>query len=192
MSKPTSRPTKGAQSTEAFVRKEWHGWLAAFVAVVLILTAVDAFVGEEERLRGLLIPSLAALSFFLFTRPTGPSANLRGIVVAPVIGAVIGLLGTIAQTRVPQFIVVLMAVSAAMIMMRLLDVAVASVLVMVLLPIIHGTLIGPSPGEPQHHPFPIYTYWYPVWILVYTVGLFVIFKGWRRTLPTEERAPRRT
>jgi hypothetical protein len=175
-----------------FVRKEWHGWLAAFVAVVLILTAVDAFVLGEERLRGSLIPSLAALSFFLFTRPTGPDANLRGIVVAPVIGAVIGLLGTIAQTRVPQFIVVLMAVSAAMIMMRLLDVAVASVLVMVLLPIIHGTLIGPSPGEPQHHPFPIYTYWYPVWILVYTVGLFVIFKGWRRTLPTEERAPRRT
>ena len=110
--------------------------------------------------------------------------------VAPVIGAVIGLLGSIAQTKVPQFIVALMAVSAAMIMMRLLDVAVASVLVMVLLPIIHGTLIGPSPGEPQHNAFPIYTYWYPVWILVYTVGLFVIFKAWRRTLPTEERAPR--
>jgi hypothetical protein len=192
MSKPTSRPAKGAQSTQAFLRKEWHGWFAAFGAVVLILTAVDAFVGEEERLRGLLIPSLASLSFFLFTRPTGPSANLRGIVVAPVIGAVIGLLGSIAQTMVPQFIVVLIAVSAAMIMMRLLDVAVASVLVMVLLPIIHGTLIGPSPGEPQHNPLPIYTYWYPVWILVYTVGLFVIFKGWRRTLPTEERAPRRT
>ena len=192
MSKPTSRPTRGAQSTEAFVRKEWHGWFAAFVAVVLILTAVDAFVVGEERLRGLLIPSLAALSFFLFTRPTGPDANLRGIVIAPVIGAVIGLLGTIAQTRVPQFIVVLVAVSAAMIMMHLLDVAVASVLVMVLLPIIHGTLTGPPPGEPQHNPFPIYTYWYPVWILVYTGVLFLIFKAWRRTLPSEEQAPRRT
>jgi hypothetical protein len=192
MSKPTSGPTKGAQSTEAFVRKEWHGWFAAFVAVVLILTAVDAFVVGEERLRGLLIPSLAALSFFLFTRPTGPDANLRGIVIAPVIGAVIGLLGTIAQTRVPQFIVVLVAVSAAMIMMHLLDVAVASVLVMVLLPIIHGTLTGPPPGEPQHNPFPIYTYWYPVWILVYTGVLFLIFKGWRRSLPSVERAPRRT
>jgi hypothetical protein len=111
-------------------------------------------------------------------------------VIAPVIGAVIELLGTIAQTRVPQFIVVLVAVSAAMIMMRLLDVAVASVLVMVLLPIIHGTLTGPPPGEPQHNPFPIYTYWYPAWILVYTGVLFLIFKAWRRSLPSEERAPR--
>ena len=178
MSKPTSRPTKGAQSKEAYLRKEWHGWFAAFVAVVLIITAVDAFVVGEERLRGLLIPSLAALSFFLFTRPTGPDANLRGIVIAPVIGAVIGLLGTIAQTRVPQFIVVLVAVSAAMIIMHLLDAAVASVLVIVLLPIIHGTLTGPPPGEPQHNPFPIYTYWYPVWILVYTGVLFLIFKAW--------------
>jgi CBS-domain-containing membrane protein len=192
MSDPTSRLTEDVQRAKAYVRKEWHGWFAAFVAVVLILTAVDAFVVGEERLRGLLIPSLAALSFFLFTRPTGPDANLRGIVVAPVIGAVIGLLGTIAQTRVPQFIVVLVDVSAAMLMMHLLDVAVASVLVMVLLPIIHGTLTGPSPGEPQHNPFPIYTYWYPVWILVYTGLLFLIFKAWRRSLPSEERAPRRT
>lgn len=166
MSNPASRPTDGVRSTQAYVRKAWHGWFASFVAVVLILTAVDAFVVEEERLRGLLIPSLAALSFFLFTRPTGADANLRGIVIAPFIGAVIGLLGTIAQTRLPQFIVVLAAVSAAMLMMRLLDVAVASVLVMVLLPIIHGSLTGPPPGEPQHNPFPIYTYWYPVWILV--------------------------
>jgi hypothetical protein len=192
MANPTSRPTEGVQSTQAYVRKAWHGWFAAFVAVVLLLTAVDAFVVGEEGLRGLLIPSLSALAFFLFTRPTGPDANLRGIVVAPIIGAVIGLLGTIAQTRFPQFIVVLVAVSAAMIMMRLLDVAVASVLVIVLLPIIHGTLTGPPPGELQHNPFPIYTYWYPVWILVYTVALFLIFKAWRRTLPSEERAPRRT
>jgi uncharacterized membrane protein YccC len=122
MSNPTSRLTESVQRVEAFVRKEWHGWVAAFVAVVLILTAVDTFVVSEERLRGLLIPSLAALSFFLFIRPTGPDANLRGIVVAPVIGAVIGLLGTIAQTRLPQFIVVLVAVAVAMIMMHLLDV----------------------------------------------------------------------
>jgi CBS-domain-containing membrane protein len=192
MSNPASRPTEGVQSTQGYVRKAWHGWFAAFVAVVLVLTAVDAFVVGEERLRGLLIPSLAALSFFLFTRPTGPDANVRGIVVAPVIGAVIGLIGTIAQTRVPQFIVVLVAVSFAMLIMRLLDVAVASVLVIVLLPIIHGTLTGPPPGEPQNNPFPIFTYWYPGWILVYTGVLFLIFKAWRRTLPSEERAPRRT
>ena len=140
----------------------------------------------------LAFPSLAALSFFLFMRPTGPDANLRGIVVAPVIGAVIGLLGTIAQTRLPQFFVVLVAVAVAMIMMHLLDVAVASVLVIVLLPIIHSSLSGPPPGEPQHNPFPIYTYWYPVCILVYTGLLFLIFKAWRRTLPSEERAPRGT
>jgi CBS-domain-containing membrane protein len=192
MSNPTSRPAEGVRSTEVYVRKAWHGWFAAFVAVVLLLTAVDAFVVGEEGLRGLLIPPLAALAFFLFTRPTGPDVNLRGIVITPVIGAVIGLLGTIAQTRLPQFIVVFVAVSAAMLMMRLLDVAVAAVLVMVLLPIIHGSLIGPPPGEPQHNPFPIYTYWYPVWILVYTALLFLIFKAWRRTLPSEERTPRRT
>ena len=78
MSKPTSRPTKGAQSTEAFVRKEWHGWFAAFGAVVLILTAVDAFVGEEERLRGLLIPSLASLSFSCLRAPQDQAPTCEG------------------------------------------------------------------------------------------------------------------
>ncbi len=60
--------------------------------------------------------------------------------VAPAIGAVIGTLGIIAQTRLPQFIVVLVAVAATMLMMRLLNVAVATVLVVMLLPIVHGSL----------------------------------------------------
>jgi hypothetical protein len=69
---------------------------------------------------------------------------------------------------------------------------VASVLVIVLLPIIHGSLTGPPPGGPQHIPFPIYTFWYPVWILLYAGLMFMIFKAWRSTLPSGERAPRRT
>lgn len=187
MPDPAGRPPERAKSGGTGPRPIWRGWFASFVAIVLLLTAVDVLVLWEDR--RLLIPSLAALAFFLFTRPDGPDANWRGVVVAPTIGAVIGTLGAIAQTRLPQFIVVLVAVAATMLIMRFLDVAVAWVLVVMLLPIIHGSLTGPRPDSPQE-PFPIYTYLYPVWILLYATLLFLAFKLWRRTLPLEERVSR--
>lgn len=187
MTDPAAKPDERANSGETGPGQIWRGWFASFVAIVALLTAVDALVLWEDR--RLLIPSLAALAFFLFTRPAGPDANLRGVVVAPFIGAAIGTLGTIAQARLPQFIVVLVAVAATMVMMRLLDVAVAWVLVVMLLPIVRGSLTGQSPAS-QDDPFPIYTYMYPVWILLYTILLFLAFRIWRRTLPVEERMPR--
>jgi hypothetical protein len=179
MPDPAGRPAEGAQSGKPSLRLIWRGWFASFVAIVLLLTAVDVLVFWEDR--RLLIPALAALAFFLFMHPTGADRNLRGIVVAPAIGAVIGTLGTIAQTRLPQFIVVLVTVAATMLMMRLLNVAVATVLVVMLLPIVHGSLTEPS-RDLQQDTLPIYTYLYPVWISAYTALLFLVFKIWRRTL----------
>ena len=120
----------------------------------------------------------------------GTARYLARFVFAPAIGAVIGLLGAIGQATLLQYLVVLVAVALAMIAMRLLRVANGSVLVIVLLPIVHGSLVGPDAAS-RHNPLPIYTYWYPVWILVYATVLFLVFKAWRHTLPLEERVEHR-
>ena len=179
-----------AQSARVHMRKTWHGWFAAFVTIAVFLASIDFLLVEEAGLHGLLIPSLSALAFNLFTRPAGSYATWRGFVFAPAIGAVVGLLGTIAQVTLPQYLVILVAVALAMIAMRLLGIANGSVLVIVLLPIVHGSLVGPDSAS-RHNPFPIYTYWYPVWILVYATVLFLMFKAWRHTLPLEERVEHR-
>ncbi len=168
----------------------WHGWFAAFFTIAVFLASIDFLLVEEVGLHGLLVPSLSALAFNLFTRPSGAHTTWRGFVFAPTIGAVIGLLGAIAQATLPQYLVVLVAVALAMLAMRLLGVANGSVLVIVLLPIVHGSLVGPDPAS-RHNPLPIYTYWYPLWILVYATVLFLVFKAWRHTLPLEERVERR-
>ena len=183
----SARPTERSQSAKAFARRMWHGWFAAFVTIAVFLASVDFLLVGEAGLHGLLIPTLSALAFTLFTRPVGSHVTWRGVVLAPTIGAVIGLLGAIAQVSLPQYLVVLVAIAAAMIVMHLLNVANASVLVIVLLPIVHGSLAGPDPAS-RHNPVPIFTYWYPIWILVYAVVLFLVFKAWRHTLPVEERA----
>jgi hypothetical protein len=138
----------------------------------------------------LLVPSLSALAFNLFTRPAGSHATWRGFVITPAIGGIIGLAGTIVQVLLPQYLVVLVAVAAAMTSMCLLGVANGSVLVIVPLPILHGSLVGPDPAS-RHNPLPICTYWYPIRILVYATVLFLVFKAWRHTLPLEERVEHR-
>src|SRR5215210_1099647 len=77
-----------AQSARVHMRKTWHGWFAAFVTIAVFLASIDFLVVEEAGLHGLLVPSLSALAFNLFTRPAGSHATWRGFVFAPAIGAV--------------------------------------------------------------------------------------------------------
>ncbi len=109
MSDSAGEPARRVQGAKTRARKVWRGWIAAFGTIVLLLVTTDALVVGLAGLQGLLIPSLAALSFYLFTRPSGSHASWRGAVIAPGIGAVVGALATLAEAVQPQFHVVLAA-----------------------------------------------------------------------------------
>ncbi len=162
----SSRPK---QRVEAYARKLWHGWTAAFVAVPLALGAIEYF-AEDEHLRFLLFPSVGAIAYKLFTTPVGSHATWRGGVIAPTVGAAIGTLG--ANTFAPGFVGVALVSAITMVVMRLLGVTVPSVIALAILPLVFS---------PE-----LVTLWYPPAVLLSTVMLFLIFLGWRRTLPSNE------
>lgn len=162
------RSTGRRRRAKAYARRLWRGWNAALVAVPLALAFIEV-IGQRAELRFLLYPPLASIAYLLFTRPVGPHATWLGAVIAPSIGAVIGILGTLIFE--PGFLGVLIVAFAAMLAMRFLKVDTAPVLAVALLPLMFGVKgIG-----------------YPVSILIITTGLFLLFKGWNRTLPSDER-----
>lgn len=65
-------------------------WLSALVVVPLLIAFVT-IAGARTPLRFLLFPPLAALAYGILTNPDQPSANLRGIVVAPTLTAIVVL-----------------------------------------------------------------------------------------------------
>lgn len=152
----------------AYARRLWRGWNAALVAVPLALAFIEVL-GQRAELRFLLYPPLASIAYLLFTRPVGPHATWLGAVIAPSIGALIGILGTLIFQ--PGFLGVLVVAFAAMLAMRFLRVDTAPVLAVALLPLV----------------FEVRGFGYPLSILIITTALFLLFKGWNRTLPSDER-----
>ena len=163
----SSRPIR---RVEAYARKLWHGWTAAFVAVPLALGAIEFF-AEDEHLRCLLFPSVGAIAYKLFTTPVGSHATWCGGVIAPTMGAAIGTLG--ANTFAPGFVGVALVSAITMVVMRLLGVTVPSVVALAILPVVFSPELK--------------TLWFPPAVLLATVMLFLIFLGWRRTLPPTSR-----
>jgi hypothetical protein len=161
--------SRAKQRLEAHTKKLWHGWTAAFVAVPLALGAIELF-AKEEHLRFLLFPSVGAIAYKLFTTPGGSHATWRGAVIAPTVGAAIGTLG--ANTFAPGFVGVVLVSAITMVIMRLLGVTVPSVVALAILPLVFS---------PE-----LVTFWYPPAVHLATVILFLMFLGWRRTLPSSE------
>ncbi|MGI8546868.1 MAG: HPP family protein [Gemmatimonadaceae bacterium] len=162
------RSTGRGRCAKVYARRLWRGWNAALVAVPLAL-ALTEVLGQRAELRFLLYPPLASIAYLLFTRPVGPHATWLGAVIAPSIGAVIGILGT--RIFQPGFLGVLTVAFAAMLAMRFLRVDTAPVLAVALLPLMFGVKgLG-----------------YPISILIITSVLFLLFKGWNRILPSDER-----
>lgn len=153
---------------KAYLLRPWHGWDATLIAVPLALAVIEAL-AQQAHLRFLLFPSLASIAYLLFTRPVGPHATWRGAVIAPTIGAAIGTLGTLIFP--PDFLGVLVIAFATMLSMRLLRVTTPPVLAVAILPLVFG----------------VRGFGYPASIFLATAVLFLLFKGWQRTLPPAER-----
>jgi uncharacterized membrane protein YhaH (DUF805 family) len=150
-------------------KKLWRDQTAAFVAIPLVLGAIEWF-AQDEHLRFLLFPSVGAIAYKLFTDPAGSHATWRGAVIAPTVGAAIGTLG--ANAFAPGFVGVALISVLTMAIMRLLDVTVPSVMALAILPLVFS---------PE-----LVTLWYPPAVLLATVMLFLMFLGMRRTLPADE------
>lgn len=150
----------------AYANKVWSGWTAALVAVPLALGAIELF-AEVDHLHFLLFPSTAAVALSLFTSPFGPNTTWRAAVVAPVMGALIGVFA--ANTLQPGFFEVVAVTASAMIGMRLLGVVVPAVLACAIVPLFAG---------PEY-----LTIEYPIMVFVAKTLLLLMFRGWRRTIP---------
>ena len=149
-----------------YLRKFWHGWPAALVAVPVSLGAIEFF-AEVEHLHFVLFPSTAAVALSLFTAPTGPNATWRSTVLAPAFGALVGMFA--ANVLEPGFLEVMIVVTACMLGMRLMGVMVPAVLACAIVPL----FAGPD----------FLTLQYPAAVLAAKFFLFVMFTLWRRTLP---------
>ena len=150
----------------AYVNKIWGGWTAALIAVPLALGAIE-LVAEVDHLHFLLFPSTAAVALSLFTSPFGPNTTWRASVVAPVLGAFIGMVA--ANLLEPGFLEVVIVTAASMLGMRLLGVVVPAVLACAIVPLFAG---------PEY-----LTIEYPVMVFLAKNLLFLMFHGWRRTIP---------
>lgn len=150
----------------AYVNKLWGGWTAALIAVPLALGAIELF-AEVDHLHFLLFPSTAAVALSLFTSPFGPNTTWRAAVVAPVLGAFIGMAA--ANVLQPGFLEVVVVTAASMLGMRLLGVVVPAVLACAIVPLFAG---------PEY-----LTIQYPIMVFLAKNLLFLIFHGWRRTIP---------
>jgi hypothetical protein len=150
----------------AYVNKIWGGWTAALIAVPLALGAIE-LVAEVDHLHFLLFPSTAAVALSLFTSPFGPNTTWRASVVAPVLGAFIGMVA--ANLLEPGFLEVVVVTAASMLGMRLLGVVVPAVLACAIVPLFAG---------PEY-----LTIEYPVMVFLAKNLLFLMFHGWRRTIP---------
>lgn len=150
----------------AYVNKIWGGWMAALIAVPLALGAIE-LVAEVDHLHFLLFPSTAAVALSLFTSPFGPNTTWRASVVAPVLGAFIGMVA--ANLLEPGFLEVVVVTAASMLGMRLLGVVVPAVLACAIVPLFAG---------PEY-----LTIEYPVMVFLAKNLLFLMFHGWRRTIP---------
>lgn len=162
------RSTERRQRAKAYARRLWCGRNAALVAVPLALAFIEVL-GQRAELRFLLYPPLASIAYLLFTRPVGSHATWLGAVIAPSIGAGIGILGTLIFQ--PGFLGVLIVALAAMLTMRFLKVDTAPVLAVALLPLV----------------FEVKGLGYPISVLTITTALFLLFKGWNHILPSYER-----
>jgi hypothetical protein len=148
------------------IYKHWGGWTAALIAVPLVLGVIE-LLAEVEHLHFLLFPSTAAVALSLFTSPFGPNTTWRAAVAAPVLGAFIGMVA--ANVLTPGFLEVVIVTAASMVGMRLLGVVVPAVLACAIVPLFAG---------------PDYlTIQYPIMVFVAKNILFLMFHGWRRTIP---------
>jgi CBS-domain-containing membrane protein len=138
-------------------------WVSA-VIVVPVLIGFMTFLELHTPLRFLLFPPLAALAYAIFTSPDRPSANMRGIIVAPTLTAVLVLpISLRVGASAAGFA---LAVLVTMVIMRLLGtVLVPALALAVLIVLLHVHDIA-----------------FAISVFAATTLLYVLFKVWKHAL----------
>lgn len=138
-------------------------WVTALIVVPLLIGFLT-FAELHTPFRFLLFPPLAALAYSIFTSPDRPSANVRGVIVAPTLTALFVLpIGPLLGTSGVAFAV---AVIVTIVIMRLLRTALVPSLalaVLIVLLRVHDIMFAVS-------------------VLIATIILYAIFRLWKHFL----------
>ena len=138
-------------------------WLSALVIVPLLIGFVTVAEARTP-FRFLLFPPLAALAYGILTNPDQPSANLRGIVVAPTLTAIAVLpVSALMGADAPAYGV---AVLVTIIILRLVDSTLVPPLALAVLIVLLRV----------HDPI------FAVSVFAATLLLYIIFVLWKRLL----------
>lgn len=138
-------------------------WVSALI-VVPVLIGFMTFLELHSPFRFLLFPPLAALAYAIFTSPDRPSANIRGVIAAPTLTALLVLPISVWLGDSP--VAFALAVLVTMIVLRVMGTALVPSLALAVLIVL----------------LRVHDIAFAISVFVATALLFVIFVLWKRLL----------